>query len=644
MSLSLPASATSEGGSSDSSSDIDTTASAASGAAANSDDASPDTDDFKRPCIVQVVDSPSLVEGPADVTYPSWSAWNEYLKAYSHNHAVGTAQFKTYAENRRLDDTDTKDAVDSMVMYGRKRARIYEYLLGRGENLVKKDVDNIVQRVKAEIRGGLNDDDACAATLAEFAAIDGNVVTVDETDAGHSGVISMTSRHMRDMVTRFPELLLVDCTHKTNRGQPVQQSLLERNADWQMSRALDHLFRIDDKIGDKVQVIMVDKDLNEIRVLRRYFPKSRVLICVFHVIKYLRTASRKPEYGKLSSDDHDAIDALVHNMVYVLSSEIYETNWTSMKALCTRTGYMAFYNYMDENWNTCTEMWVMYQRSRLAHLRVHTNNHLENWFGHFKDGVNSNMTMTDTVKALVGADARTSSEYVFDKTRIGLRVNRNYDEEMCQVLRFTTHFVATHVEKEWLHPVLPLQTKYNNAGSKKAKYTRESAPVLNENAFYLLPPKLLDKTGSGVRIVGVEAASASKKKKSMSEKMKTKVQELLTEADVLLIPVNFGNMHWCAMIVDGKQNNVLYYDSMNLKTYKDVLDRMSCDLATTLSDDFKVVSVNGPIQTDGYNCGFYVMLRFWRYVDKSVSLDVTPIGLTLLRFRILHFVLHGSKP
>lgn len=351
--------------------------------------------------------------------------------------------------------------------------------------------------------------------------------------------------------------------------------------------------------------------------------------------------------------------------------------------------------------------------------------------------------------------------------------------------------------QDTLRRVLPLQTKYNNAGSKKPKYTRESAPVLNENAFYLLPPKLLDKcvavlpvsntnetaidvltqsqttqkdeetstipgqimdsngqnpeiecvyiagigtfsreqieamaylanvkrscddgmaftkwltqdaasaipaaqqstlqsmaeaiaraypqdtipidgndyhyamlyrlkppqwandalilafcarlyrTGTGVRIVGVEAASASKKKKSMSEKMKTKVQELLTEADVLLIPVNFGNMHWCAMIVDGKQNNVLYYDSMNLKTYKDVLDRMSWDLATTLSDDFKVVSVNGPIQTDGYNCGFYVMLRFWRYVDKSVSLDVTPIGLTLLRFRILHFVLHGSKP
>ncbi|KAI9993250.1 hypothetical protein PInf_015328 [Phytophthora infestans] len=250
------------------------------------------------------------------------------------------------------------------------------------------------------------------------------------------------------------------------------------------------------------------------------------------------------------------------------------------------------------------------------------------------------MTMTDTVKALVGADARTSSEYVFDKTRIGLRVNRNYDEEMCQVLRFTTHFVATHVEKD--NGQNPEIECVYIAGI--GTFSREQIEAMAYLANVKRSCEDGMATGTGVRIVGVEAASASKKKKSMSEKMKTKVQELLTEADVLLIPVNFGNMHWCAMIVDGKQNNVLYYDSMSLKTYKDVLDRMSWDLATTLSDDFKVVSVNGPIQTDGYSCGFYVMLRFWRYVDKSVSLDVTPIGLTLLRFRILHFVLHGSKP
>lgn len=136
---------------------------------------------------------------------------------YHHNHVVGTAHFKTYAENRKLEDSETRSTVREMVKYGRKRARIYEYLLDKGESLVKKDVDNIVQRVKAEFRGGLDDDDTCAQALTEFAAMDGNVATVDETDAGHSGVMSMTSRHQRDMTVRFPELLLVDCTHKTNR-------------------------------------------------------------------------------------------------------------------------------------------------------------------------------------------------------------------------------------------------------------------------------------------------------------------------------------------------------------------------------------------------------------------------------------------
>jgi hypothetical protein len=40
---------------------------------------------------------------------------------------------------------------------------------------------------------------------------------VDETASGYSGVFRITSRHMRNMLARFPELMLVDCTHMTNR-------------------------------------------------------------------------------------------------------------------------------------------------------------------------------------------------------------------------------------------------------------------------------------------------------------------------------------------------------------------------------------------------------------------------------------------
>lgn len=59
---------------------------------------------------------------------------------------------------------------------------------------------------------------------------------------------------------------------------------------------------------------MVDKDLNEIKILSAFFPYTRILIFIFHVLKYLSLVSRKPEHGKISPEDHGELDALTHNM------------------------------------------------------------------------------------------------------------------------------------------------------------------------------------------------------------------------------------------------------------------------------------------------------------------------------------------
>jgi hypothetical protein len=40
---------------------------------------------------------------------------------------------------------------------------------------------------------------------------------VDENASGHSAVVTISSQHMRKLYRRFPEIFLVDCTHKTNR-------------------------------------------------------------------------------------------------------------------------------------------------------------------------------------------------------------------------------------------------------------------------------------------------------------------------------------------------------------------------------------------------------------------------------------------
>ncbi|KAG3133335.1 hypothetical protein PI126_g19225 [Phytophthora idaei] len=89
-------------------------------------------------------------------------------------------------------------------------------------------------------------------------------------------------------------------------------------------------------------------------------------------------------------------------------------------------------------------MWVivMHLRAKLPHLRNHTNNRLESIFGKLKDVINSSMSMVQCVEALVASDRRAEREYRYRLPRIGRFVNINYDEEMANVLRFTTHYVA----------------------------------------------------------------------------------------------------------------------------------------------------------------------------------------------------------
>lgn len=64
----------------------------------------------------------------------------------------------------------------------------------------------------------LSDEDQVAELLVNFnLQAEGNVSTVNENARGQTAVISISSQHMRKLYHRFPELLLIDCTHKTNR-------------------------------------------------------------------------------------------------------------------------------------------------------------------------------------------------------------------------------------------------------------------------------------------------------------------------------------------------------------------------------------------------------------------------------------------
>ncbi|OWZ15781.1 hypothetical protein PHMEG_00010511 [Phytophthora megakarya] len=136
---------------------------------------------------------------------------------YKHNHPISSEAYATYPISRSVVDPLVDARVQGMLAVGAKRSKIYDYLLEHDQNVIQVDVDNMM-RVRNPSVSSADGDDATAREISAFAAADPeNGSTVAETEAGETGVISLATAHMRRIFGRFSELLLVDCSHKTNR-------------------------------------------------------------------------------------------------------------------------------------------------------------------------------------------------------------------------------------------------------------------------------------------------------------------------------------------------------------------------------------------------------------------------------------------
>lgn len=81
------------------------------------------------------------------------------------------------------------------------------------------------------------------------------------------------------------------------RGQPIQYSFLKTNSDWHMGKYLDHFKRANEH-WRLVRIVIVDKDMRDIEVIRHNIPEARILLCHAHVIKWLHNTIRNSKkYG-----------------------------------------------------------------------------------------------------------------------------------------------------------------------------------------------------------------------------------------------------------------------------------------------------------------------------------------------------------
>ncbi|KAE8975857.1 hypothetical protein PF011_g24298 [Phytophthora fragariae] len=171
-------------------------------------------------------------------------------------------------------------------------------------------------------------------------------------------------------------------------GHPVQYSLIETNSNWHMAKCMDHFKRANEH-WRFVRIVIVDKDMREIDIIRKKLPEARVLLCHFHVIKWLHETIQKSKK----------------------TPEAYTSHRDEFKSLTHREDRTELWDYFDKNWDECCEMWVMVYRVGLPHFGNHTNNRVESLFGKLKRYLKGHLTMRASLKVLLAYQRRKEEEY-----------------------------------------------------------------------------------------------------------------------------------------------------------------------------------------------------------------------------------------
>ncbi|KAJ8538988.1 hypothetical protein ON010_g12882 [Phytophthora cinnamomi] len=108
----------------------------------------------------------------------------------------------------------------------------------------------------------------------------------------------------------------------------------------------------------------------------------------------------------------------------------------------------------------------------------------------------------------------------------------------------------------------------------------------------------------------------------------------------VMIPVNFNDAHWCAVVVRSAEKRMYNYDSLLPSVFSGPVKRHCQKLMELGGSD--VVTINLPCQKDVYNLGVFICCLFIRHiVDNASSFFVAPTT-TARRLEMFDYIVIGK--
>ena len=83
-------------------------------------------------------------------------------------------------------------------------------------------------------------------------------------------------------------------------------------------------------IWKETRVIMMDKDFVEMKIFEREFPLARSLLCIFHVLKAVKTRVAKDAMTAVTKQQ---VLTLFRRCMYAYSEEVFNVRWEELRGI-----------------------------------------------------------------------------------------------------------------------------------------------------------------------------------------------------------------------------------------------------------------------------------------------------------------------
>ena len=161
---------------------------------------------------------------------------------------------------------------------------------------------------------------------------------------------------------------------------------------------------------------MIDKDFTEIQTIKKVFFNSSILLCQFHVMKYIKTLVSTSRAASGSGEKVNmekkgilmtSFRAILYAKTELEAKNCCEKFLTESEAIDVRVGNgdQAYYTnlgeYFIKNWDSCSDLWMLWRRANIPDLEDDTNNRLERMWSSLKEFLKHSTTGSASIARAV---------------------------------------------------------------------------------------------------------------------------------------------------------------------------------------------------------------------------------------------------